>query len=101
MVQLGGLEPPTSGSTIRRSNQLSYNCMRPFRAGRETMFEGIQKQGGRGSVFGPALSRGVPNTLPLLGGRTPVLGAERSSDPTELQLHGPRQTGRETMGRAW
>jgi hypothetical protein len=28
MVQLGGLEPPTSGSTIRRSNQLSYNCTR-------------------------------------------------------------------------
>ena len=26
VVQLGGLEPPTSGSTIRRSNQLSYNC---------------------------------------------------------------------------
>ena len=26
MVQLGGLEPPTSGSTNRRSNQLSYNC---------------------------------------------------------------------------
>jgi histidine ammonia-lyase len=26
MVQLGGFEPPTSGSTIRRSNQLSYNC---------------------------------------------------------------------------
>jgi hypothetical protein len=26
MVQLGGLEPPTSGSTDRRSNQLSYNC---------------------------------------------------------------------------
>ncbi|VVT32019.1 hypothetical protein RHIZ404_230468 [Rhizobium sp. EC-SD404] len=25
MVRLGGLEPPTSGSTIRRSNQLSYN----------------------------------------------------------------------------
>jgi hypothetical protein len=27
MVQLGGLEPPTFGSTNRRSNQLSYNCM--------------------------------------------------------------------------
>jgi hypothetical protein len=26
MVQLGGLEPPTSGSTDRRSNQLSYSC---------------------------------------------------------------------------
>ncbi len=27
LVQLGGFEPPTSGSTIRRSNQLSYNCI--------------------------------------------------------------------------
>ena len=26
VVQSGGLEPPTSGSTIRRSNQLSYDC---------------------------------------------------------------------------
>jgi hypothetical protein len=26
LVQLGGLEPPTSCSTDRRSNQLSYNC---------------------------------------------------------------------------
>jgi hypothetical protein len=26
MVQLGGLEPPTSGSTDQRSNQLSYSC---------------------------------------------------------------------------
>src|SRR6267154_371245 len=29
VVQLGGLEPPTSGSTDRRSNQLSYSCTRP------------------------------------------------------------------------
>jgi hypothetical protein len=27
VVQLGGLEPPTSCSTNRRSNQLSYNCI--------------------------------------------------------------------------
>ena len=26
VVQLGGLEPPASGSTDRRSNQLSYSC---------------------------------------------------------------------------
>src|SRR4051812_45108587 len=26
MVQEGGLEPPTSGSTDQRSNQLSYSC---------------------------------------------------------------------------
>ena len=31
LVQLGGLEPPTSCSTDRRSNQLSYNCI-PDRA---------------------------------------------------------------------
>jgi hypothetical protein len=27
LVQLGGLEPPTSGSTNQRSNQLSYSCI--------------------------------------------------------------------------
>ena len=27
LVQLGGFEPPTSCSTDRRSNQLSYNCI--------------------------------------------------------------------------
>src|SRR6267142_5381389 len=36
LVQLGGLEPPTSCSTDRRSNQLSYNCIphaRPSKGG--------------------------------------------------------------------
>ena len=38
LVQLGGLEPPTSCSTDRRSNQLSYNCIldRPPKRGRRT-----------------------------------------------------------------
>ena len=30
LVQSGGIEPPTSGSTIRRSNQLSYDCTVSF-----------------------------------------------------------------------
>src|ERR1700759_3102091 len=34
MVQEGGLEPPTSGSTDQRSNQLSYSCT--VRDGAET-----------------------------------------------------------------
>src|ERR1700760_4975309 len=36
LVQLGGLEPPTSCSTDRRSSQLSYNCiLMPFPEGRQ------------------------------------------------------------------
>lgn len=32
MVRLAGIEPATSGSTIRRSNQLSYNRTRCLRS---------------------------------------------------------------------
>src|SRR5438445_6631342 len=59
LVQLGGLEPPTSCSTDRRSNQLSYNCIlasrasgRPGRAGIEGGWTG-RKLGATG-VFGKA-----------------------------------------------
>ena len=34
MVQTGGFEPPTFGATIRRSNQLSYVCIRAFKVAR-------------------------------------------------------------------
>src|SRR5947209_11259450 len=39
MVQLGGLEPPTSGSTDRRSNQLSYSCTGSRASGRKLEHE--------------------------------------------------------------
>jgi hypothetical protein len=51
VVQLGGLEPPTSCSTDRRSNQLSYNCIlrqSPKRGGR------MGRKLGATPVFGKA-----------------------------------------------
>lgn len=51
LVQLGGFEPPTSGSTIRRSNQLSYSCIRAGR--RKTRVAAAQKQDIRGVAPGP------------------------------------------------
>jgi hypothetical protein len=42
VVQLGGLEPPTSCSTDRRSNQLSYNCI----LDRQPPHEGVREFGG-------------------------------------------------------
>ena len=44
LVQLGGLEPPTSCSTDRRSNQLSYNCILARRA--LGCLKGLMPEGG-------------------------------------------------------
>jgi hypothetical protein len=58
LVQLGGLEPPTSCSTDRRSNQLSYNCIlcRPpekgVANGAETRCNAALWQGRMGVNFG-------------------------------------------------
>src|ERR1044071_5639711 len=38
MVQAGGLETPTSGSTDRRSNQLSYACTSGRKLGGKPVF---------------------------------------------------------------
>lgn len=65
LVQLGGLEPPTSGSTDRRSNQLSYSCM-PERRGTYS---------GRPRIARPLphgfSGSGKPSRVPRPGGRVP------------------------------
>ena len=48
MVQAGGLEPPTSGSTDQRSNQLSYACTTGF----VRMFDPSGRNLGAGRRFG-------------------------------------------------
>src|SRR5258708_25087406 len=61
VVQLGGLEPPTSCSTDRRSNQLSYNCIRfrPRKKGGRT-----GRKLGATARFGKAAG-GLPSRHPL------------------------------------
>ena len=63
LVQLGGLEPPTSCSTDRRSNQLSYNCIltEPRLGGlKEGNAEGgwTGRKLGATACFGKAAARG-------------------------------------------
>jgi hypothetical protein len=56
LVQLGGLEPPTSCSTGRRSNQLSYNCIlcaapkRGHRTGRKLGATPVFGKAGGGAI---------------------------------------------------
>src|SRR5262244_805797 len=52
LVQLGGLEPPTSWSTAKRSNQLSYSCTR---------------RGARCNLRAPARSDSAAAILPARG----------------------------------
>lgn len=79
MVQVGGLEPPTSGSTDQRSNQLSYTCtstdVRPSRARRKLSaasgfgkfpFRLRRQQKARGSAPGLAIPWRVPPAQPCL-----------------------------------
>jgi hypothetical protein len=69
MVQLGGLEPPTSCSTDRRSNQLSYNCIlgRPQKGvpnGAETrcnaaLWQGRERPGKSRKIKSPGSTPGL------------------------------------------
>ena len=59
MVRLGGFEPPTSGATILRSNQLSYNRMR----------EALASLSGKRILFNPV------GELLADGNSTPILGS--------------------------
>jgi hypothetical protein len=76
VVQLGGFEPPTSGSTIRRSNQLSYNCTHGLAAKRPSPCPALSP--------GRAWLHARPRATP--------------SDPTALHLH---TQGRARTGVLW
>src|SRR5262245_62782012 len=91
LVQLGGLEPPTSCSTDRRSNQLSYNCI-PIAPkkwgsiwpetrcndrlwqGRNDVFAKAYSGAKRPGPGGPGLSQ---SHIKKSGGRLVVLGGGR------------------------
>src|SRR6476646_5455801 len=59
MVQVGGLEPPTSGSTDQRSNQLSYTCPDASLETRrgEPRFRGSVWQAARAGAKSPGAGR--------------------------------------------
>src|SRR6266853_4944473 len=69
MVQLGGLEPPTSWSTAKRSNQLSYSCTRRKKRAQPHKPKGRDHQGkGPGQVRAKARAR--PTGARASGGKS-------------------------------
>jgi hypothetical protein len=81
---LGGLEPPTSCSTDRRSNQLSYNCIlgrarkKGLPNGRETRCNAALWQGQAGGNIGRVATRREAVT------RTPPSAAGAFTDQSDL-----------------
>src|SRR2546427_272950 len=73
MVQLGGLEPPTSWSTAKRSNQLSYSCTRRKKRAQPHKPKGRVGVLARGldqleAKLGEALGGGTIGVLERVGG---------------------------------
>jgi hypothetical protein len=71
MVQAGGLEPPTSGSTDQRSNQLSYACTTGF----VRMLDPSGRNLGAGRRFGkqPGFSSFQTKARAFLPGLAPTI----------------------------
>jgi hypothetical protein len=82
LVQLGGLEPPTSCSTDRRSNQLSYNCILESRVPQKERRRTGRKLGatprfGKAAKASNAAAHG-PIHGPILG---PIFGVDPNENP--------------------
>src|SRR3954471_14104215 len=102
VVQLGGLEPPTSGSTIRRSNQLSYSCTRLV--WRSRIRNSPNRAAGSDASFGfGALTSGrTLGTTPVFGKSCVVPVAPRASrvdvDKEKARATGPGSNKRREAG---
>ncbi len=82
LVQLGGFEPPTSGSTIRRSNQLSYSCTGSCRTRRAGNYVPVPANASR--------STGLDPHFAPLGHKHPAVAAAAEENPGNA-VHGARR----------